>query len=51
MSVRWRLLVIAFLFLLAGGAGAPVPDLGSDSPPADLDSPPEHPDGVDPTDP
>ena len=51
MNVRWRPIAVIILVVLAGCAGAPVPDLGSDSPPAALDSPPENPDGTDPNDP
>ncbi|WP_017344620.1 thermonuclease family protein [Halorubrum sp. T3] len=51
MSVLWRSIAVVLLVVLAGCAGAPVPDVGSDSPPADLDSPPADPDGVDPNDP
>ena len=51
MSFRRAAPAVALLFLLAGCAGAPVPDVGTDSPPADLESPPEDPDGVDPDDP
>lgn len=51
MSVRWRPIAVVLLVVLAGCAGAPVPDVGTDSPPADLDSPPADPDGVDPDDP
>jgi micrococcal nuclease len=50
MSVRWRLIALVALVLLAGCAGAPVPDTGSDSQPTALDSPPADPDGVDPDD-
>jgi micrococcal nuclease len=42
MRSRWNTLAVAVLLLLAGCAGAPA---------ADLESPPEDPDGVDPNDP
>jgi micrococcal nuclease len=51
MEVSRGVLVVVLLIVLAGCAGAPLPDVGTDSPPADLDSPPENPDGVDPNDP
>ena len=50
MNGRWSTVAVAVLLLLADCAGAPVPDVGSDSPPTDLESPPENPDGVDPND-
>jgi micrococcal nuclease len=50
MRVSRGVLVVTLLVVLAGCAGAPLPDVGSDSPPAALDSPPADPDGVDPDD-
>ncbi|SFR59931.1 thermonuclease family protein [Halorubrum sodomense] len=51
MSLRWRSIAVVLLVVFTGCAGAPVPDVGTDSPPADLDSPPDNPNGVDPNDP
>ena len=51
MSVRWRPIAVVVLVVLAGCAGSSVPDANPDPPPADLESPPEDPDGVDPNDP
>jgi micrococcal nuclease len=51
MEVSRGVLVVVFLIVLAGCAGAPVPDTTPDSSTGDLGSPPEDPAGTDPNDP